>query len=335
MSFQGDCFTKNNRSASDATGRTEQGLFRMKRSLVVTGLSVTIFCFFLFSGLSAAREMNVLETSEVTVLFDDRLESAARQTAALYPELVDELEESIGWRLQEPCTVALINDRTAFRSMAGMDYVAAVAVPSRRLVVVDYTRAAVRPFSFRTILKHELCHLLLHGHIDSERLPRWLDEGIAQWTSDGMAEIAMKRDRFLVPRAAVTGNIIPLRRLDRGFPRTEKGALLAYEMSKNIIDYIIREYGPETPAEILENLRRGNDIDEALQTVILVPLDELERRWHADLRGGGSWISFWAYHLYEILFVAAALLSAAAFLRYLKRRRDYSRFDDGDDGTDY
>ena len=303
----------------------------MKHSAAILLLVATTLLYSVPPGTAAIYELNTFKGPGITVYYDESLEPAARKVVSLYPELTRELEESIGWRIMEPPTVALINDRQAFQSMVGVDYVVGIAVPSRQLIIIDYTTTAARPFSLRTILKHELCHLLLHEYIESNRLPRWLDEGVAQWTSDGMAEIVMKRDRFMVHRAIRTGNTLPLSRLDRSFPRSEQGVLLAYEKSKSVVEYIIQKHGPLGLRAVLQELRWGESIDGALSRSLGISLEELEARWHDSLRGRGSWIAFWSYHIYELLFVMAALLSVVAFLRHLKRKRDYSRFDDDDD----
>lgn len=281
---------------------------------------------------SADAELQVFTSPDVTVYYDGSLDGAAHEIDALFQEVVRELEAAIGWPLLESPAVILTGDRGTFIRMVGSDHVAAVAIPRKQLILIDYTRMTLRPFTLRNTLKHELCHLLLHQHIESARLPRWLDEGVAQWTSDGMSEILMKRNPFLVPRAVRTGAIIPLRHLETAFPVSQQGLLLSYEASKSIVEFILSDYGREGLLGILEGLRRGDDIDGAVLTSLRISLDELERRWHDHLRGRASWIAFAGYYLYELLFVGAALLLVVAFMRHRKRKRDFGRLDeDGED----
>lgn len=280
---------------------------------------------------SGATELQVLASPEVTVYYDGSLDAAALEVDALFKGVIQELEAAIGWRLLASPAVVLTGDRETFIRMVGSDRVAAVAIPRKQLILIDYTRMTVRPFTLRNTLKHELCHLLLHQHIESSRLPRWLDEGIAQWTSDGMSEILMKRNPFLVPRAVKTGAIIPLRHLETSFPMSEQTLLLSYEASKSIVEFILREYGRESLLEILESLRRGDDIDGAVLTSLRISLDELEHRWHDHLRGRASWVAFAGYYLYELLFVFAALLLVVAFIRLMKRKKEFRSLDEDDE----
>jgi hypothetical protein len=52
------------------------------------------------------------------------------------------------------------------------------------------------PFTLTVTLKHELCHLFLHYLIGGGELPRWFNEGIAQWTSGGIAELMFSPPYF-------------------------------------------------------------------------------------------------------------------------------------------
>ena len=92
--------------------------------------------------------------------------------------------------------------------MAGDPLVVAFAVPQRNLIVIDYSKMITHPLSLETTLKHELCHILLHEHIKTEILPRWLDEGLCQWASGGIGEIIMDQKRSRLNRAAFSREFI-------------------------------------------------------------------------------------------------------------------------------
>jgi hypothetical protein len=96
----------------------------------------------------------------------------------MFPHLKANLEREIGWDLNLIPSVLLMKNRKLFQRMAESPLTVAFAVPARNLIVIDYTRMLVRPFSLEITLKHELCHLLLHHHIRGHDFPRWLDEGV-------------------------------------------------------------------------------------------------------------------------------------------------------------
>ncbi|HJX34404.1 MAG TPA: hypothetical protein VJ373_04440, partial [Desulfatiglandales bacterium] len=129
----------------------------------------------------------------MNILYDEPLRPAAEEAIELYPFIKRDLERILLWEVSFMPTIILINDSTTFQMMAGNDLIVAYAVPYRELMVIDYARMKTEPFTLEAIMKHELCHLLLHKNIKDQNLPVWLDEGIAQWVSGGLADIIMDR----------------------------------------------------------------------------------------------------------------------------------------------
>ncbi|MEA3415462.1 MAG: peptidase MA family metallohydrolase [Thermodesulfobacteriota bacterium] len=254
------------------------------------------------------------------MLFEEPLKKAAEEVANIYPTLIAELEKTLKWKLDYTPGVILIKDRKTFQKMARSELVVAYAVPLRGLVVIDYSRMNNTPFTLRITLKHELCHLLLHCYIQEGRLPKWLDEGIAQWVSDGFGEIIMDRKRSILSKAVLSGNYISIRDLTIGFPQEKASLLLAYEESKDLTEYINRKFGRNAILNILRYLKEGHKTDEAILKSLSIPLDELEKRWHAGLGSNMGWFVYLSNNLYGILFFLAALLTIAGFIRLVKKK---------------
>ena len=131
-----------------------------------------------FATCLYAGDLHIIKEKHVTVVFDPSLRSAAQDVAGMFPHLKANLAREIGWDLNLIPSVLLIKDRKLFQRMAESTLTVAFAVPARNMIVIDYTRMLVRPFSLDITLKHELCHLLLHHHIRGHDFPRWLDEGV-------------------------------------------------------------------------------------------------------------------------------------------------------------
>jgi len=177
------------------------------------------------------------------------------------------------------------------------------------------------PFSLRDTFKHEICHLLLHQHIRSDLLPRWLDEGIAQWASDGAGDILLDHKRSVLNRVALRGRFIPLRALASGFPRKDQDLMLAYEESRGFVDHLIGRSGPDGILALLQYLKQGAAPEDALVKAYGVSMSELEREWHQSLRNRMTWLTYLSYHLYDILFLVAALMTVYGFIRIMIRKR--------------
>ncbi len=294
--------------------------------------AIVLFSLFallvIFSEPLHGEHILKIKGNGISVLFEEPLQNAATEVAEIYPGLITELEETLRWKLDYEPTVLLIKNRETFQKMAGSNLVVAYAIPQKRFIVIDYSRMNVSPFNLGTTLKHELCHLLLHRYIPREKLPKWLDEGVAQWVSNGIAEIIMDRNQSILTRVSLTGNYIPINDLAERFPQNRESLLLAYDESKSLVEYIVSEYGSDGILKILENLRNGDEINSAMQKVISISLNELEKNWHAHLNKRLVWFTYLSNNLYGILFFFAALITIFAFFKLLKRKNDYEEEDD-------
>lgn len=283
-----------------------------------------LICLLLFLPVPLrGAEPHAVETDAVIVLFEEPMEAAARGVSDIYPVLREELEETLGWRLDSRPAVLLVKDRETFQGMAHSNLFTAFADPRQELIVIDYSRMTADPSTIATTLKHELCHLLLHRHIQNANLPKWLDEGVAQWVSGGMAEIIMRRDRSVLNRAVLSGSYIRIEDLTERFPEDRTSLLTAYEESRDLVEYIVREFGTAGLLDILRHLKEGDTPERAIRRGLLIPLDELEREWLKDLRNRATWLTYLTVHLYQILFFLGALLTILGFIRAVIRKRRY------------
>jgi hypothetical protein len=286
-----------------------------------------LILFFIFLMLSHsslyAEQASVIETDEIVVVFEEPLRFVANEAVNIFPVIKSDLENSLNWILDFRPTLVLTTNREKFEEMTGSTMFVAYAVPQRNLMVIDYSRMNTAPFSLGTIMKHELCHLLLHNQVKNDRLPRWLDEGIAQLTSDGIAEIMMSRKGSVLDKAVLSKKLFSLRALSQSFPRDKDSLLLAYEESKSFIEFINHEFGRRAIQDLLGHLHTGDEIDEAVLKSFSISLDELERRWHIHLIKKITWFTYLANNLYTILFFLAALITIGGFVRLMLKKRRY------------
>ena len=107
--------------------------------------------------------------------------------------------------------------------------------------------------------------------------------------------------------------------------------MLAYAQSKSVVDYLNNEYGSQGILDFLGLLRQGIDFKSAFELRFAIPFDEFQQQWRAHLKKNINWFSYLSIHLYELLFVSAALLTIWGFIRKVVRRRAYSAQEDEDD----
>ena len=300
--------------------------------LNIMKLSAIIFFFILLCAPLYAEKPFIIQTDEVTVVFEEPLRDAAVQVAEIYPEIKQDLEKIFHWSVDFQPTVVLIKERQHFQKIAGTDVMVAFAVPQKNTMVIDYSRMHTTPFTLETTLKHELCHLLLHHHIDKANLPKWLDEGVSQWASDGIAEVIMDYNRSILPQAILSGRYYRMRALADRFPRDKKPLQLAYAQSKSFVDYMGREFGKDSILGLLNSLRHGLSFDTAIAENFSISFAELEKRWLDHMRKKTTWFTYLTIHTYELLFFLGAIVIIVGFVRLMIKKRAYKDFDDEDEG---
>jgi hypothetical protein len=275
-----------------------------------------------------AVEQFILDTQDLIVVYDAGLEPTGRQAAAAYPAIKQELETLFQWTVDFRPTLMLLKDNMRFQNLAGHELVVAYAIPKKNMMVINHSKTNTSPFTLRTTVKHELCHLVLHHYIRDENLPRWLDEGICQWASDGFADIIMDIKPNRLPAAILSDTYFDLERLQHQFPQDNDALMLAYEQSKSVVEYLSAKYGPQGILDILKLLQQGYDLRSAFELRFVISFDEFQYQWRAHLKKNINWFTYLCIHLYEILFVSAALLTILGFVRKLVRRRAYSTEED-------
>ena len=268
-----------------------------------------------------AAQQSALQDPNIEVVYDPPLDRAAGEIMRIYPEIKLELEELFEWGLGIRPRVILVADTQAFQKITHNNLFVAFAVPEKNLIVIDYSRMNIHPFTLSITLKHELCHLLLHQHISRKNLPKWLDEGICQWVSDGIGELFVNRNLSGLDAAVMSDRIIPFKKLTNSFPRDKASLMLAYEQSKSVIGYIDRQYGNSAILNLLEHLKYGDTQEEAVSNSLGISLDRLEKEWLDYLEITPRWLVFLANNMYGILFFLAAVLTFLGFIRLLRRRK--------------
>jgi hypothetical protein len=286
-------------------------------------LFLLVIFLVLFHPSLHAEQASVIQTDEIVVVFEEPLRFVANEAVNIFPTIKSDLESILNWTLDFRPTLVLTTNRERFEEMTGSGVVVAYAVPQRKLMVIDYTKMNTAPFSLGTIMKHELCHLFLHNRVKNGRLPRWLDEGISQLASDGIAEIMMSRKGSILDKAVLSNKLLSMKRLSQSFPRDKESLLLSYEESKSFVEFINHEFGRERILDLLGHLQEGSEIDGAVLKSFSIPFDELERRWHTHLRKKITWFTYLANNLYTILFFLAALITIAGFVRMMIKKRRY------------
>lgn len=287
---------------------------------------LTIFACHLYAGLES------IKSDEVVVLYEEEKKGVAEEVAGVYPSVKKELVDTLKWDVISRPDIIIAKDRETFEKIAGNDIIVAFAVPQKNIIVLDISRIYTKPFTLETTLKHELCHLVLHQNIKQDNLPRWLDEGVCQWASGGIAELVTGVGDRALSQATVSKNVMHIRSIDK-FPQDKKHVLLAYEESRSFIEYIIREYGEKKLLQSLQYLKEGYSVNDSFERSFSASFPDVEQKWYAYLQRKYTWFPYISNNLYMILFFLAGIITLYGFFRLLKKKREYKDAEEGEDKT--
>jgi hypothetical protein len=304
------------------------GMQAYRYQLLLILLFWTLFSVFPSAG---ASELVRIESEHAIVHFPSHLERAAEYSIGIFPSIIRDTEHRIHLQVEFTPTILLIHDRRNYPGIFHSDLVVAAAVPEHELIIIDYSRMSGDRHAFRMTLQHELCHLLLHRHIGSRLLPRWLDEGISQWVSEGVSELMTDPGWSALENAALRNDLFRLDDL-KEFPGGRRETILAYQQSRSFIEYLVNTYGPSALVALLHEMQRGVEVERAFASAYPHTLREAERDWAGALRARASWLTYISRNMFQFFFLAAALLVVIAFVRKMIERRRHRDPDlhDGD-----
>jgi hypothetical protein len=205
-------------------------------------------------------------------------------------------------------TVWLAADARTVDSILGgspPEWSAASAVPStNELVVPTFDGQLTRPGEAQRILRHEWAHLGLHQYLGELRIPRWFDEGYAEWAG-GWDATEGWRLRVLL----AAGGLPSLDSLSFAWPVGATEARTAYLLSATVVEYLVGASGERGLQIFLDRWREGGSFETALRTTYGVTSGRLEEDWREYVKGRYGWLFvlsrsavFWG--LLSILLVA-------------------------------
>ena len=270
----------------------------------------------------ANEKLAAMNSGSATAYYSPGLESDASDTLSAFSDALANMENSIGLTLGYKPALVLISNGEDFRRAAGSEFITAYANAAKGLIVMDYSRVLTKPFTLSGTLRHESVHLILGEHI-KQGLPRWLNEGAAQFYAGSSAEIILSMNSSTLGRAALADRLIPLSSIGQTFPADRNNMVLAYEESLSFAKYLEGEFGSGSLKAIIKEMAKGANVSDAVMSITGKGLEEIEESWQIDVRAKTSWLVYIMGHFYELLFLLAALLTIVGFVRMVIKYRRY------------
>jgi hypothetical protein len=169
-------------------------------------------------------------------------------------------------------------------TLGGQEWTAGHADPALGVVMVSVAPGEAQSLELERQIPHELAHVMLYrglGAAGYERLPAWLNEGIAT-----MAELSPNPDYAGALRAASQNNsLIPFADLCTAFPPDSGRAFLAYAQSESFVRYLRETSGDTGLVALAKAYADGLDCDLGATRALGAPLSRLEARWRESALG--------------------------------------------------
>lgn len=213
-----------------------------------------------------------------TLTYDRREEKLAGEVLRYAEEGLNRISKSLGYRPKRKVKVWLCSTEAQFDSLtrSGVpDWGIGCAFPKLGIIVLKSPRVVRRNLDLRTIVSHEISHVLLGQLLGELTPPRWFDEGLAIHQSKEWRP----GDGFILGWASISNSLIPLSELESSFPTEERRANLAYTEGFSAVSFIVREYGKETLRELIASMGKGGGIDRAMIDNLGLRYDEFESLW--------------------------------------------------------
>ncbi len=174
---------------------------------------------------------------------------------------------------------------------------------------------------------HELVHLMIAKKA-GRGVPRWLNEGLAQFLSgEGQGKALMP-----LSRALWSNHLLPLASIERVDRFSHADAELAYLQSFHATEFFINQYGWETLRNLLSKLGEGVPWEVALFQTIQTDQAGFEATWRAHLEKSYRWMILLDSQIY--LFIGATFLVLLAGVAMVRRRRRIYRKWEAEDGPE-
>lgn len=190
----------------------------------------------------------------------------------------------LGVTESDPIDFYVYADRTAFYDILGpasRENVGGQAQPGIRTLFANIAPDAIDDPWVGVVIPHELTHLVFDTAVANpyHYPPRWLNEGIAVYLSDGVS----RGDRNAVDDAVRSGTLVPIRGLAGQFPTTAEQFSLAYAESVSAVDYLVRTYGRSALVTLVRSYAAGVTDDEAFRAALGTDVAGFEAAWLASI----------------------------------------------------
>ena len=220
----------------------------------------------------------------MTVHWYDGDPSFAQRALAIGEKAIHDTSTLLGVTESDPVDFFIYGDDASFRAALGpgtRENVGGQAHADIRTLFALISPNAINDPWVGVVVPHELVHLVFDTAVRNPYRfpPRWLNEGLAVYLSEGYTP----SDQGRVANAVRSKDLIPLDALGGQFPADADKTYLAYAESASAIDYLVRTEGSDTLYGLVLGYRDGLTDDEAFTRALGTDLAGFQAGWLKEL----------------------------------------------------
>jgi hypothetical protein len=226
------------------------------------------------------QDWKTLEGDLITVHWVDGGNAFARKALDIGEQAVKDTSALLGVTETEPIDFFIYPDEQSFRTALGpgtRENVGGQAHADIRTLFALIEPGAINDPWVGVVVPHELTHLVFDTAVENPYRfpPRWLNEGLAVYLSEGYGSADQNR----VADAVASKDLMPLIALGAQFPTDPDKTVLAYAESVSAIDYLVRAHGRDALVALVVAYKDGLTDDEAFTRALGRDLAAFQAGW--------------------------------------------------------
>jgi len=285
-------------------------------------LAILLGVSFCAHSVAALEWRQLVRGTWVLHCHEEDLENG-RRVLSMADEALPRMTGDFGLSSTGMIHIVIAPSEQAFHRLTGgqiPEWGSGAADPSQAMIFLKSPRFSRPETNLRQVVHHELSHVLLWMAVDSHPVDRWFDEGLAQLESGEMGI----RGAVLLARSLLSGDIIWLDEVDEVLKFRREKAALAYGESRAAIDYLIASYGRENIGRIIQAIRAGKTMDDALMNTIGIGFQDFQTDWYHAMKQKYRWyilLDFWVmFSLVLVILFFTAFFVTRNRTRRIKQR---------------
>ncbi len=292
--------------------------------LIYGFLFVTVFCIF-----TQAEEQ--LQIDRMTLSFRSDTEDK---------KFIDYIKKDLIQRLSllksfystlpaENYKIYLLKNKKRFDTFSKNDlpeWSRAIAYVKENTIILKINSAEDVLESSKTLV-HELSHLLLYRRFNKQKIPVWINEGLAEYMAGKEFSVS---EKTIIANALWANTLIPLSRIDSLLSFGAVKARLSYLESLAAVKFYIGKHGIKSLYKLLENIDRTADVNQAFLITVGYDFIDFELEWYKELDDKYFWMVI--LNLDSLLWISITVLAIIVFISIkIRNKKKIEKLDLWDD----